>query len=95
MTTTNNTLTINELAKHFRAISTPDRVRIIELLNRDGQDGMRVVDIQNKLNLKQAIVSQHLIAMKRCNVLRSTREGHYVYYRISSPVIIKAISTLI
>ena len=69
-------------ADTIKVVGHPDRLRILEFL----EDGEKVVgDIQDCLDLPQAIVSQHLAKMRGWNIVESRRDGIHVFYRIIEP----------
>ena len=63
----------------FKALSHPTRIAILELL-RDGEQC--VCHIEASLGLRQAYISQQLIALRKAGILAKRREGWNVYYRI-------------
>lgn len=60
-----------------------DRLKILEVLERQGE--ATVTEIQQAVDLPQAIVSQHLAKMRGLNVVSSRREGQHVHYCIVEP----------
>ncbi len=40
------------------------------------------------LGLRQALISQHLMALRKAKVLLSRREGRFIYYRLRDPQIL-------
>jgi len=66
----------------IKVVGHPDRLKILEFL----EDGERSVgEIQDCLDLPQAIVSQHLARMRGWDIVESRRDGIHVYYRIIEP----------
>ncbi len=55
---------------------------MVEVLERNEAT---VSEIQELLDLPQAIVSQHLAKMRGCGIVAARREGNHVYYRIAEP----------
>jgi ArsR family transcriptional regulator len=51
---------------------------------------MAAGDISRKMNIPKANVSQHLALMRNAGILETRREGVNIYYRISSPKVIRA-----
>ncbi len=67
------------LSKLLKALSNPHRLEIIEMLSQ----GEKSVDgIVQATGLSIANASQHLQVMKNSNILKSRKEGHYVYYSL-------------
>jgi ArsR family transcriptional regulator len=69
-------------AEVIKLLGHPDRLKIVEVLER-GEAA--VSEIQEAVDLPQAIVSQHLAKMRGCDVVAARREGNHVYYRITEP----------
>ena len=74
---------VQDTARMLRCLGHPVRLRIIDLLERDGE--LIVSDIQEALDLEQAAASQHLGLMRDKGILARRREGVNVYYRIGDP----------
>ena len=72
----------NELAKLLGVLSNPYRIRILEEL-RDGE--LRVGEIQERIGLRSATVSQHLGVLRAHQIIAERREGRNVYYHINNP----------
>jgi len=71
----------NGLSKMLKALANPYRLEIIEMLS---QGEKSVEGIVQSTNLTFANASQHLQVMKNSNLVRSRKEGHYVYYSLIS-----------
>ena len=69
-------------AEVIKLLGHPERLKIVEVLERHEAT---VGDIQDALDLPQAIVSQHLAKMRGCDIVSARREGNHVYYRITEP----------
>ena|SRR5688500_15659673 len=67
------------IARRFRAIAEPMRVRLLDLL-RDGEAG--VGDLARQLGASQQNVSKHLAVLADAGILGRRKEGNHVYYRI-------------
>ena len=67
------------LAKILKAIANPARLEIIELIS---QGEKCVEEIVSNTNLTVANASQHLQVLKNNNIVKTRREGHYIYYSI-------------
>jgi DNA-binding transcriptional ArsR family regulator len=70
----------------------PHRLAILDILGSGGR--MCVSDLQERLGLEQAILSQHLILMRNKGLLDCSREGRYSYYRLRRPEFMKIIRNL-
>ncbi len=69
------------LAKYFRVLGDPTRVRILELLQERGE--LSVGQLVEALDLSQPKVSNHLACLRWCGFVHTRREHPSVYYRIA------------
>lgn len=69
------------LSKLLKALSNPFRLEIIEMLS---QGEKSVEGIVQTTNLSVANASQHLQVLKNNNIVKSRKEGHYVFYSLFS-----------
>lgn len=67
------------LAKLMKALANPARLEIIEMLS---QGEKSVEGIVEATNLTFANASQHLQVLKNNNIVKSRKEGHYVFYSL-------------
>lgn len=74
-----------------KGLADPKRLLIIDAL-REGE--LSVSGICDRLDLPQANVSQHLGLLRDKGLVRSRRDGQYVYYSLTSPKIIEAMDLL-
>jgi ArsR family transcriptional regulator, cadmium/lead-responsive transcriptional repressor len=71
------------VAKYFRGFGDPSRLRILELLRREGE--LSVGELVDSLGLPQPKVSNHLACLRWCGFVETRREGRTVYNRIADP----------
>src|SRR5919199_1439888 len=69
------------VAKYFRGLGDPTRVRILELLREEGE--LWVCEIGDRLGLPQPKVSNHLACLRWCGFIHSRREHPTVHYRVA------------
>ncbi|HWJ44550.1 MAG TPA: metalloregulator ArsR/SmtB family transcription factor [Gaiellaceae bacterium] len=69
------------VAKYFRGLGDPIRLRILELLQREGE--LSVGALVNRLALPQPQVSNHLACLRWCGFVEARRDGRTVYNRIA------------
>jgi len=75
----------------FKALADTIRIRILKLLHiRE----MCVCEVMIALNLTQPTASHHLKILENAGLVKSRKEGKWVYYRLKDPEIIKTISKL-
>lgn len=71
------------MAKYFRGLGDPTRLRILELLGGEGE--LSVGELVDRLALPQPKVSNHLACLRWCGFVEARREGRTVYNRIADP----------
>ena len=69
------------VAKYFRALGDPTRVRILELLGDGGE--LSVGELVARLGQSQPKVSNHLACLRWCGFVHTRREHPTVYYRLA------------
>ena len=69
------------LAKYFRVFADPSRLRILELLEEEGE--LSVGELVQRLELPQPSVSNHLACLRWCGFVATRREHRTVYNRIA------------
>jgi DNA-binding transcriptional ArsR family regulator len=69
------------VAKYFRVLSDPTRVRVLELLDRHGE--LSVGDLVERLGEPQPNVSNHLACLRWCGFVQRERRHPNVYYRVA------------
>ena len=78
------------LAKYFRVFADPSRVRILELLEAEGE--LAVGELVERLELPQPSVSNHLACLRWCGFVDTRREHRTVYNRIADRKVSRAIA---
>jgi ArsR family transcriptional regulator, cadmium/lead-responsive transcriptional repressor len=71
------------VAKYFRGLGDPSRLRILELLQSDGE--LTVGVLVQRLELPQPQVSNHLACLRWCGFVEARRAGRLVFYRVADP----------
>jgi DNA-binding transcriptional ArsR family regulator len=69
------------VAKYFRGLGDPSRLRILELLRSEGE--LTVGALVERLGLPQPQVSNHLACLRWCGFVEARREGRLVFNRIA------------
>jgi DNA-binding transcriptional ArsR family regulator len=69
------------VAKYFRALGDPTRLRILELLGEEGE--LAAGEIVARVGLPQATVSTHLGCLRWCGFVATRRAHRSVRYRIA------------
>lgn len=68
------------VAKFFRALGDPTRLRLLEFLLHDEHTVTECVD---HVGLAQSRVSSHLACLADCGYVQVRRKGRYAFYRVS------------
>ncbi len=71
---------MNEFTKTFKAISDPNRVRIIKMLEAKP---LCVCEITSVLNISTSTVSNHLNILKDAGFIRDKKNGKWVDYSLN------------
>ena len=72
---------MKHLAQTIKAVSDPTRLRIVLLLQAEGE--LCVCDVMAVLKLPQSTVSRHLAYLKRSCWVDIRRQGVWMYYTLS------------
>ncbi|MCT2546809.1 helix-turn-helix transcriptional regulator [Streptomyces atratus] len=71
-----------DLAKVFKALGDPVRLRLLSMIaSRDGGE-VCVCDLTPAFDLSQPTISHHLKLLKQAGLIDSERRGTWVYYRL-------------
>src|SRR3954452_24120274 len=69
------------VAKYFKVLADPMRVRILELLDEHGE--LSVGELAERLGEAQPKVSNHLACLRWCGFVERERRHPNVYYRVA------------
>ncbi len=75
------------VAKYFRGLGDPTRLRILELLRDEGE--LSVGELAERLGEPQPKVSNHLACLRWCGFVEARREHRTVYNRIADKRVLK------
>lgn len=68
-----------QIAAPLAAIASPQRIAILLLI---GRGEACVCHLEAALGWRQAYISQHLMALRKTDILQDRREGRYIFYRL-------------
>jgi len=71
------------VAKYFKVLSDPARVRVLELLHERGE--LSVGALTEALGLGRTNLSNHLACLRWCGFVCTRREHRTVHYRVGDP----------
>jgi len=78
-----------QIAAPLAAISSPQRLAILLLI---GKSEACVCHLEASLGWRQAYISQHLMALRKADILQDRREGRYIYYSLKDASILDLIT---
>src|SRR5512140_2540833 len=74
-----------KIAEILQVISPSARIAILLAI---GRGEACVCHLESILGWRQAYISQHLMALRKADILQDRREGRYVYYRLKDEAIL-------
>ncbi len=80
---------LQPIAVLLETISPLTRVQILLAI---GTGEACVCHLEAALGLRQAYISQHLMALRKAELLLDRREGRYIFYRLKDPSLLDLIS---
>lgn len=86
-----NVEVVERKSKLFKALADPTRLRILRLLEiRE----MCVCEVMIALGLTQPTASHHLGILENAGLVKSRKEGKWVFYKIANPKLIEDLREL-
>jgi DNA-binding transcriptional ArsR family regulator len=82
---------MENLVKILKSLAELNRLRIVMAI---GKDSLSVTEIIHATDLPQTLVSFHLRTLRNSEVVKTERNGPFIYYRLSSPGLIDVLSDL-
>jgi ArsR family transcriptional regulator, virulence genes transcriptional regulator len=73
---------LKKAAMILRALNHKLRQQIVKLI--DEHTKLTVTEIYIKLRLEQSVASQHLAILRRAGVVKTTRDGKFIYYSVNA-----------
>lgn len=83
------------LAARFKALSDPNRLRILSIVSSSPEAETCVCDLSEPLNLGQPTVSHHLKIMVEAGLLNREKRGVWAYYSLVPGALDSLAATLI
>ncbi|MCP2178560.1 ArsR/SmtB family transcription factor [Williamsia maris] len=71
------------LARMFKALGDPVRLRLLSLVSGHEGGEACVCDISGSFDLSQPTISHHLKVLREAGLLESERRGTWVYHRVA------------
>ncbi|MFZ2198974.1 MAG: metalloregulator ArsR/SmtB family transcription factor [Thermodesulfovibrionales bacterium] len=83
--------TTERLARLLKVLGDTTRLGIALSIGRESRS---VTEIVNASGLSQTLVSFHLRIMREANVVRTERNGPFIYYSLSDPSLLEVLAEL-
>ena len=83
--TMTNMSSIEPVATLLQAIGQESRLQILLAI---GEGETCVCHLEAMLGLRQATLSQHLMALREAGIVSDRREGRYIHYRLRDPALL-------
>ncbi|MEK4762356.1 metalloregulator ArsR/SmtB family transcription factor [Viridibacillus sp. FSL E2-0187] len=87
-----NESTVEDVARTFKALADPTRVKILYLLS---QEECSVGHIADVLNMTQSAVSHQLSFLKNLRLVKSRRQGKSLFYSYDDEHVIEVLKQVI
>jgi len=78
-----------QIAAPLTTIASPQRIAILLLI---GKGEACVCHLEASLGWRQAYISQHLMALRKADILQDRREGRYIFYRLKDASLLDLIT---
>lgn len=78
-----------QIAAPLEAIAAPQRIAILLAI---GTGEACVCHLETALGWRQAYISQHLMALRKADILLDRRSGRYIYYRLKNASLLNLIT---
>ncbi|MBO9572728.1 MAG: helix-turn-helix transcriptional regulator [Chitinophagaceae bacterium] len=73
---------LKKAAMILRALNHKLRQQIVKLIDENKK--LTVTEIYVKLRLEQSVASQHLAILRRAGIVKTSRDGKFIYYSVNS-----------
>ena len=82
------------LAKVFKALGDPTRVRLLSIIGAHADGEACVCDLTDPVGLSQPTVSHHLKQLVEAGLVTREQRGKWAYYRLVQPALDAAAAAL-
>lgn len=80
-----------ELSRVTQAISNPKRMELLDILSNKEWS---VEELSRELSMSVANTSQHLQVLKSARLVKTRREGNFIFYAIADDRVLRLVSTV-
>jgi DNA-binding transcriptional ArsR family regulator len=84
----NGKLSLKAMVRLFRSLGQPSRLKILLAI---GSGESCVCHLEASLGLRQAYISQQLMALRKARIVTDRREGRFIFYRLENPRLLELI----
>ena len=84
-----NQFSLEPIASLFETIAPLTRLQILLAI---GTGEACVCHLESALGFRQAYISQHMMALRKADILLDRREGRYIFYRLKDPALLDLIT---
>jgi DNA-binding transcriptional ArsR family regulator len=82
---------VEKLAKILKVLGDPNRLNIVMSIGRDSRS---VTEIINVTGLSQTLVSFHLKALRTASIVKTERDGPFIYYSLADTTLVDILDEL-
>jgi DNA-binding transcriptional ArsR family regulator len=96
MTTLNASLGTDRLgavSDMLKCLSHPIRLSVVDLLSQ--HEELCVSELQRRIEIEQAVLSQHLALMYDKNILNKKRSGKQIFYFLKQPKFVEIVKLIL
>ena len=79
-----------QIAAPLQVIASPQRIAILLAI---GQGEACVCHLETALGWRQAYISQHLMALRKAEILQDRRDGRYIFYRLANTALLDLLTS--
>jgi DNA-binding transcriptional ArsR family regulator len=87
-----DTIKLEKAAEIMRAMAHPLRMKIMAFIDKN--KNVHVNKIYNTLGLEQSITSQHLRILRSVDIVKTKREGKFIFYSLNYEKIAKVLQMM-
>lgn len=87
--------TAHDLAKVFKALGDPTRIKLMSMIVASSTGEMCVCDLTEPVGLSQPTVSHHMRLLAEAGLVAREQRGRWAYYRPTTGVLAEAVRALI
>lgn len=82
---------VEKLARIFKVLGDPNRLSLVLSI---GKNSRSVTEIINTTGLSQTLVSFHLKALRTAAIVKTERDGPFIYYSLSDKTLVDILDDL-